>query len=98
MSTDRDVPLIWVCIFSDLVRVWVGNSCSRYMHHLYFLSNGTRMGSHFIRVLLGILEIFKHGSTCMDNDRIQWIIRPSPYRNWVHTISCLSVTCVDFLR
>ena len=48
MSTDRDVPLIWVCIFSDLVRVWVGNSCSRYMHHLYFLSNGTRMGSHFI--------------------------------------------------
>ena len=48
MSTDRDVPLIWVCIFSDLVRVWVGNSCSRYMHHLYFSSNGTRMGSHFI--------------------------------------------------
>ena len=24
MSTDRDMPLIWVCIFSDLVRVWVG--------------------------------------------------------------------------
>ena len=24
MSTDRDVPLIWVCIFSDLVRVVPG--------------------------------------------------------------------------
>ena len=35
-STDRDVPLIWVCFFSDLVRVWVGNSCSRYLHDPYF--------------------------------------------------------------
>ena len=32
VSTDRDVPLIWVCFFSDLVRVWVDNSCSRYLH------------------------------------------------------------------
>ena len=36
MCTDRDMPLIWVCFFSDLIRVWVGNSCSRYMHDLYF--------------------------------------------------------------
>ena len=32
VSTDRDVPLIWVCLFSHLVRVWVGNSCSMYLH------------------------------------------------------------------
>ena len=35
LSTDRDVPLIWVCFFSDLVRVWVGNSWSRYLHDPY---------------------------------------------------------------
>ena len=38
VSTDRDVPLIWVFFVSDLVRVWVAHSCSRY---LLFLSNGT---------------------------------------------------------
>ena len=27
-----------VCFFSDLVRVWVGKSCSRYLHDPYFLS------------------------------------------------------------
>ena len=48
VSTDWDEPLIWVCIFSDLVLVWVDNSCPRYMHHLYFLLNGICMGSHFI--------------------------------------------------
>ena len=32
VSTDRDVPLVWVCFFSDLVRVWVDNSCSRYLY------------------------------------------------------------------
>ena len=47
-----------------------------------FLSNGTRVGSLFIsgnktRVLLVILEIFEHRSR--DNDRIQWIIRPSSH-------------------
>ena len=50
---------------------------------------------------MGILEIFKHRSTCMDNDWIEWIIRASPheFQNWVHTISCLSVlSSVDFLR
>ena len=32
VSTHRDVPLIWICFFSDLVRVWVGTSCSMYLH------------------------------------------------------------------
>ena len=47
MSADRDVPLMWVCFVSDLIRVWVGNS-SRCVHDLYFLSNGTLMGSPVI--------------------------------------------------
>ena len=45
MSTDRDVPLIWYAFSVIWYEYhWVGNYCSRCMHHLYFLSNGTRMG------------------------------------------------------
>ena len=56
VGTDRDVPLIWVCIFSDLVRVLFCNSCSRYMHHLYFLSNGTRV--------LWVVILYQVKNTC----------------------------------
>ena len=36
VRTERDVPLIWVCFFSDLELVWASNSCSRYLHDPYF--------------------------------------------------------------
>ena len=40
------------------------------------------------RVLLGILEIFKHRSTCMDNDRIQWTLGTcmGPYFVYVQVV------------
>ena len=35
VSTDKDVPAD-IVFFSDLVRVWVGNSCPGYLHDPYF--------------------------------------------------------------
>ena len=97
VSTDRDVPLIWVC-FSV---IW-------YEYGSVILVQGICMTSTFYqmvllwvvrwktRVLLGILDIFDPGSTCMANNRIQWIIGPSPheFQNWVHILSVPDDTLV----